>query len=72
MHTRCVVFTFINLDFTLHPFKSILTFALIASYCILAGPMDARIWVTFIHIDLTVLTSDSRYTNTFVSAMEEA
>jgi hypothetical protein len=66
MHAWCVAFTLINLSFTLPPFKTILTFTFIVPYHILAGPMDTWIWVTFIHIDLTVLTNDSWYTNTLV------
>lgn len=70
MNTWCVLFTLINLSFTLHPFESILTFTFIASYHVFAGSMDARIRVTFIHIDLTVLTSDSWYANTPVPETE--
>jgi hypothetical protein len=72
MHTRCIALTLINLRFTLVTFKAILTLTLIASYHILAGSMDARIWVTLIHIDLTVLSSDSWYTNTLVPETDAA
>jgi hypothetical protein len=72
MHTRCIALTLINLCFTLVTLEAILTLTFIGSYYILAGPMDARIWITLIHIDLTVLSSDSWYTNTLVPETDAA
>jgi hypothetical protein len=68
MNARCIALTLINLCLTPVTFKAILTLTLIASYRILAGAMDARIWLTLIYIDLTVLSSNSWYTHTLVPA----
>lgn len=72
MHARRIAHTLINLCFTLVTFKAILTLTLIASYHILAGAMDTGIWLTLIHIDLTVLASDSWYTHTLVPETDAA
>jgi hypothetical protein len=72
MHARHVALTLINFCFTPVTFKAILTLTLIASYRILAGAMDAGIWLTFIYIDLTVLSCDSWYTHTLVPERDVA
>jgi hypothetical protein len=72
MHTWCIAFTLINIFFTLEPLEAILTFTFIASYGILAGSMGARIWITLVHINLTVLTNDSWYTDTLVPKTDGA
>jgi hypothetical protein len=72
VHTRRIALTFIDLCFTLVTFVAILTLTFIASYHILAGPMVARIWITLIHIDLTVLSINSWYTNTLVPETDAA
>jgi hypothetical protein len=72
MHTRRIALTLIDLCLTPATFKAILTLTLIASYHILAGAMDARIWLTLIDIDLTVLARDSRYTHTLVPERDAA
>jgi hypothetical protein len=72
MNTWGVAFTFVDLYFTLGALESVFALAFIASYHVLAGPMDARFWVTLIHIDLTILTSDSWYTNTFIPETQTA
>jgi hypothetical protein len=72
MHARRIALTLINLCLTPVTFKTILTLTLIASYPILAGSMDARIWLTLIYIDLTVLSCNSRYTHTLVPERDAA
>lgn len=72
VNTWGVAFTFVNLCFTLGALIAIFALTFIASYDILAGPMDARFWVTLVHIDLTVLTSDSWYTNAFIPETQTA
>jgi hypothetical protein len=72
MDARGVAFAFINLCFTLGALEAIFTLAFIASYDVLAGPMDAGFWVTLIHIGLTVLSRDSWHTYTFIPETQTA
>jgi hypothetical protein len=72
MNTGGVAFTFVNVYIALGALVSIFTLTFIASYHVLARPMHARFWVTLIHIDLAVLTSDSWYTNTFIPEIQTA